>query len=167
MKIFVMLCTILLPFVTYADFKLSDFEGNYTTYSSSAGGITVPDSNNASVTVISQLTIDKNGNGKINFLSSSLYSTPDVLTSNQLTNLPLKFTLTDPCHGIGKLLVFGNPETGEVTEFDVIATKSHQRLGRNRGRVTDMLFNIVKITNLENGDSVVSKNTRLVIVKRQ
>ncbi|MBX9703630.1 MAG: hypothetical protein K2X39_05710, partial [Silvanigrellaceae bacterium] len=63
-----MLCTILLPFVTYADFKLSDFEGNYTTYSSSAGGITVPDSNNASVTVISQLTIDKNGNGKINFL---------------------------------------------------------------------------------------------------
>jgi hypothetical protein len=167
MKIFAMLCTILLPFLTHAEFKLCDFEGNYTTYSSSAGGITVPDSDNASVTVISQLTIDKQGNGKINFLSSSLYSTPDVLTSIQSTNLPLKLTLTDPCNGIGKLLIFGIPETGLVTEYDVIATKSHQRLGRNRGRVTDMLFNVIGITNADSGVPVVIKNTRLVIVKRQ
>lgn len=167
MKIFTLLCTIFLPLFIHADFKLSDFEGNYTTYSSSAGGITVPDSDNASVTVISQFTIDKHGNGKINFLSSALYSTPDVLTSTQSSNLPLKLTLTDPCNGIGKLLIFGFPDVGLVTEYDVIATKSHQRLGRNRGRVTDMLLNVIAITNTESASPVVIHNTRLVIVKRQ
>jgi hypothetical protein len=54
-----------------------------------------------------------------------------------------------------------------VTEYDVIATKSQQRLGRNRGRVTDMLFNVIGITNADSGVPVVIKNTRLVIVKRQ
>ena len=165
MKVFALLCTILLPFVAHAHFKLSDFEGSYTTYSSSAGGITVPNANNASETVIAQLSFDKHGNGKINFLSTSIYSTPDTLTSTNLSNLPITLTLTDHCLGVGKFVVVGNPGPGLTTEFDFIATKSLTR-GRNRGRVNSMLLNLVNITNPD-GSQAVIPNTRLVVVQRQ
>ena len=164
MKVFALLCTILLPFVAHAHFKLSDFEGSYTTYSSSAGGITVPNANNASLTVITQISIDKHGNGKGNFVSSSKYSTPDTLTSAHILN-QFTLTLTDPILGVGKFVAVGNPVPGLTTEFDFIATKSLTR-GRNRGRVNSMLLNLVNITNPD-GSQAVIPNTRLVVVQRQ
>ncbi|MFI5343409.1 MAG: hypothetical protein ACHQUC_04215 [Chlamydiales bacterium] len=165
MKFFALIFTVLFPFVAFASFKLSDFEGNYTTYSSSAGGITVPNFQNQSETTIAQLTIGKHGKGNVNFVSSVTYSPPHTLTPTQLFNLPLTLTITDPVHGIARLVVESFPDTQSTTEYDVIATKSPSRHGGCADRVTSMLFNVTGVTS--SNPPVIIHNTRLVVVHRQ
>lgn len=161
MRHLIFLSILIFPFFSFAKFQQSDFEGTYTTYSSSAGGITEPDFQNTSATVIALLTVDKCGNGQIDFLSESIYSPPHELTSTILYNLPAKLALTDSKLGIGTLTVVGNPGPGLVTEFDVIISKS-----KPNGRVAEIVFNLSKITSID-GSTPIVHNTRLGIGKRR
>lgn len=138
-KIFAFGAIILLPCLAQAEFKLKDFVGSYTSYSSSAGGSTNPAG--SSVASVAQFTLDKCGNGKVNFVNGTLYSlssgSNSALVFENSAPLAIEFFLTDPHLGVGTATAVDVPFVGNTLSTRFVATKSARR-----GSVVEILFNV-------------------------
>lgn len=148
-----------MPCVAHAHLKLSDFEGNYVSYSYSIGGVT--GTTGLSLCSIAQLSIDKHGNGKINFLSASTYTGPigapliTVSTPGRTApKLKFKITVTNPGHNGGTIDTFNSPNPGSSVHSDFVAIKKH-------GKVVEFYENI-----LANPGAAIGAAS-LVFTKRQ
>lgn len=142
-KLFVAASVILLPCLSHAhnEFKLSDFAGNYTSYSSSAGGSTNPTGNSAAS--VAQFTLDKCGTGTVNFVSLTFFSASSPVTTTLETSIPLaiNYSLSIPNIGVGHVFVDNVPTPGSTLNASFVATKSH-RHKRGEGNVAEILFNV-------------------------
>lgn len=165
-KLFAITC-ILLPCLTFADFKLSDFAGNYTSYSSSAGGSTVPNPGDAAITSIAQFKLNKNGTGIVNFASITIFFTPQVNAVLHLSNLPMEFSITNPAIGSGTLTIFDYPTVGSNLVSDFVSTKKNHQGSKNKkchGTIEEILFNVIGFSG---ATPSALRNVNIIIAHRQ
>jgi len=140
--------SILLPCLSYANFSLCEFAGSYTASLSSAGATTnvlKSQENNASVSGIAFFELNKDGTGKVNYLSTTTFFNTDDFQVLELTNLPITFSLTHPSIGVGKLTVFNYPEVGSNLTTDFVATRDFGK-SRKHARVTKILLNLTGVS---------------------
>lgn len=162
-KFFVTLAVLSMPFSIEASSKydLDDFEGNYISYTFSAGGaslfilnsaLTAPGpfvNSGVSVSAISQFFIDKRGNGIINFLSYSEFSGNEeniflgfaaiIRTVNGVPTFPFTVQITDPVHGVGNFVFTDYPVTGENQTYGFVSIK-------HDGKIREIYLNATSIT---------------------
>lgn len=138
-KLIALACTILLPCLSYADFVLSEFAGNYIAYSSSAGGVSDENPHNLSTTSIVQLRLKKNGSGKVNFLSVSNFAGVGSFETMTFSDLVIQYALTNPSIGVGNLVVLNYPVAGSNFQTSFVATKGVPRFNK-RGCCVEKLF---------------------------
>jgi hypothetical protein len=162
MKMFaraVALSLLMLPLSLQAKLKLSDFEGDFVSYAYTVGG----ESGNTgySLASISQLSINKHGQGSINFLSSSLYTGPvgsQLSTMRTINNTAprynFKISVKNKKRQSGTIRTFDLPQEGAVRLTDFVAIK------RN-GKVVEFYENLVS----NNGGVIVG--SMLIVNKRQ
>lgn len=156
--------TVLLPSVTFAgQAELNDFEGSYVSYGFSAGGNGTTSGN--AFTQLTQVEIDKLGNGTTNFFSYSLYTGPigtplTVVSTNLYGPIPLPFTvqLLDPAHIAGTITINDFPVAGDVVILDFVGIKKH-------GKIVEFYQHPVVITGAV--ADVGPDNTTIIINKRQ
>lgn len=143
--------------------KLKDFEGSYVSYGFSAGGNGTSSGN--AFTQLTQVDIDKHGNGTTNFFSYSLYTGPigtplSVVSTNLFGPIPLPFIvrLTDPDHIVGTITVSDFPVAGDVVVLDFVGIKKN-------GKIEEFYQHPVVITGAV--ADVGPDNTTIIINKRQ
>jgi hypothetical protein len=119
----------LLPFSLMADLKLSDFEGTFISYSQMLSLSAAH-----SITHLSHLTFDGEGNGIINFDSSSLEAAPVGLelktatsTAGTARSLAYRIEITDAVHNCGKFILCDLNQGTELYS-DFIAIKSKEKV---------------------------------------
>jgi hypothetical protein len=155
---------LLLPCLSYADFKLSEFAGNYIAYSSSAGGVTTPNPSNVSTTSVLQFKINRHGSGTINFLSVTNFAGVGSSIANTYSDLNLQFSLINPCLGIGTLTVLDYPIVGSNLDTSFVATKGTSRFGKQRNCVEKIFANI---TGSSGTTPFPIRNVSVVLAERQ
>ncbi len=123
--------SLLLPVVSWADFSLKDFEGDFVSYFDSPGV----------ETYVLQSTIKKNGKSKINWSSSTINVGADTfitLSNNNGTGPSLRseMFLTDTRYGTGVSIAIDDT-TKTYTVLDFVAYSTNPRY-----KVTNILFNV-------------------------
>lgn len=141
--------------------KLSDFDGDYRSYSNSLGGIEVTSQNavsGASIGSVGQLSISKTGAGIIHFTSVSSYVGPlGTITNLSLSNLNFQITITDADHGIGTIVIENYPTVGSNLNGTFVATKK-------RGAVESFIINV---TGYSGTSPAQISSATLIFVERQ
>jgi hypothetical protein len=157
-KLMVLASMLFMPLVARAELALSDFEGNFSSYSYSVGGIS--GKSGLSLSSVAQISFDKHGNGKFNFLSYSTYtgpigtrlktrSTPDKTA----THAKIKVKITDPKHYVGTMTIYDYPMRGAILYTDFVALK------RN-GKVSEFNENVISNPEGEKGGAMLVFNKR-------
>lgn len=141
--------------------KLSDFSGDYRSYSNSLGGIAVTSQNpvsGASIGSVGQLSISKTGAGIINFTSVASYVGPlGTNTVLSLSDLNFQIAITDADHGIGTIVIENYPTVGSNLNGTFVATKK-------RGVVESFIINV---TGYSGTTPTLISSATLIFVERQ
>lgn len=160
-KFFAIALTTLLPCLAFADFKLSDFTGNYFAYSSSPGGVTAPNPSNVATTTISQFKLGRRGSGKISTLSVTNMFEAGNFATLTFTNLNISLQLTDPINGFGTFQVIDYPAIGSILTGTFVAKKVRNL---KCGSVDKILFNV---TGVEGSNPTILRSLAIVVAERQ
>jgi hypothetical protein len=154
---------VLLPWDSFADFKFSDFAGDYISYSSSAGGNTTLDPHSAAVTSIAQFTLKKDGTGKLNFLNVSVFFSTATQSAQNYTDLPILYTIDNRCIGVGSLTVSNFPVPGVNQTSTFVASKGPRKSKHRSGLVEKIFSN----ANSNSPSNVPLRTVSIVIAHRQ
>jgi hypothetical protein len=130
-----------------------DFAGEWILTANSTGGVSGPTAIGASFTLHGQIHFDKNGNGRFNFASGSVYAgTPGQVFPINIGpgQATVQLQITDPINGIGSIVIAA-PAIGYDETLSFIATRSKKdglaiRIEGNRTSVDSTTFGVLSYT---------------------
>lgn len=134
-KFLTLLACVAIPAIGFASsYKLDDFAGDFAVVISTPGtpNITAINPQIApTATVIAHATLNKEGNGELDFISQTVFTGPvappavsNIQTLRTFTGAPefqIHLELKDAKKGVGTLTLFNYPISGVNTEFDFVA----------------------------------------------